>query len=460
MSPKVTVGDNPCRPLRQRVYLAHRQSPPTGSHGSHVISSALPTTPREELGAPADATPRFALPTVTALFFTWGFLTALNDILIPHLRGVFDLSYTQAALVQFTFFGAYFLTSLPWGRVVTRLGYKRGIVIGLGVAGIGALLFLPAAATLSYGLFLAALFILASGIALLQVAANPYVTVLGPPATASSRLVLTQAFNSLGTTLAPLIGGYLIFAATNHPGASTAERLATARTVQAPYLGLGIALFVLAGIMAISRLPQIVPHEDASVDDALPLPASAWQVRHLMLGALAIFLYVGAEVGIGSFLINFFGERQIASLPAATAARYVAWYWGAAMVGRFFGAALLRRVNAGTLLAVFAAAAALLTTTAVLTTGTLAMWTILAVGLCNSIMFPTIFTLAIHRLGRLTGQGSSILVTAIVGGALVPLALGALADRVGLQTAFILPAACYLYIVYYGARGARPSARG
>lgn len=401
---------------------------------------------------------RLALPTVTLLFFAWGFLTSMNDILIPHLRGVFDLSYTRAALVQFTFFGAYFLTALPWGKVVTRVGYKRGIVLGLAVAGAGAALFYPAAALLSYALFLGALFVLASGITLLQVAANPYVAVLGPPETASSRLVLTQAFNSLGTTVAPLVGGLLIFTATAGPAASAAQRLATAKTVQGPYLGMAAALLVLAGVMAAARLPRLSGEElGALVPDGDPL-GSAWRVRHLMLGAVGIFVYVGAEVSIGSFLINFLGERRIAGLSEAEAAKYVAYYWGAAMVGRFVGAALLRRVRPERLLAIFAAAAAVLTAAAVLASGPVAMWAVLAVGLFNSIMFPTIFTLAIGGLGRLTGEGSSILVMAIVGGALVPLAFGAVADRVGLQPAFLLPAACYLYVVYYGARGWRPAA--
>ncbi len=411
--------------------------------------------PRSGATTPAGAeTSRLALPTVTALFFAWGFLTSLNDILVPHLRGVFALSYAQAALVQFTFFGAYFLTALPWGRVVTRIGYKRGIVVGLAVAGIGALLFYPAAGLLSYGVFLGALFVLAAGITLLQVAANPYVAVLGPPALASSRLVLTQAFNSLGTTLAPLIGGLLIFSAAVGTSATFAQRLATAKTVQGPYVGLAVALFALAAVMSVARLPRL------SIEDARDDAASAgeaeggvWRVRHLTLGAVGIFAYVGAEVAIGSFMINFLGESRIAGLPEAAAAHYVAYYWGGAMVGRFIGWELLKHVNPRRLLALFAACAAVLTAVAAAGSGQLAMWTLLSVGLFNSIMFPTIFALAIEGLGHRTGEGSSILVMAIVGGALVPLLCGALADRVGLQPAFLVPALCYLYIVYYGLRG-------
>lgn len=419
-------------------------------------SIAAGSIPAAEATAPG----RLVLPTITALFFIWGFLTSLNDILVPHLRGVFDLNYAQAALVQFTFFGAYFLTALPWGKLITRIGYKRGIVVGLLVAGVGALLFYPAAGMLSYGIFLGALFVLASGITLLQVAANPYVAVLGAPQTASSRLNLTQAFNSLGTTLAPIFGGlFIIGAAVVGAGASDVERLATAKTVQGPYLGLAATLFVLALAMAVARLPRITGDSDAIGVTNEEEWKSAWRVRHLVLGAVAIFVYVGAEVSIGSFLINFLGEPNIAGLSESTAAHYVAYYWGGAMLGRFIGSALMRRFDPGRMLALFATVAAMLTMTAVVTDGAIAMWAILAVGLFNSIMFPTIFTLAIRGLGRLTGEGSSILVMAVVGGALVPVAHGALADRLGLQVAFVLPALCYLYIVYYGRSGSCPAVR-
>ncbi|HEY0776876.1 MAG TPA: sugar MFS transporter [Gemmatirosa sp.] len=428
--------------------------PPLSALLRMALAAAPPVTRADATPAPTAAASRLALPTVTALFFAWGFLTSLNDILVPHLRGVFALSYAQAALVQFTFFGAYFVTALPWGRVVTRVGYQRGIVLGLAVAGVGALLFYPAAGLLSYGLFLTALFVLASGITLLQVAANPYVAVLGPPEAASSRLALTQAFNSLGTTLAPLVGGLLIFTAALGTAATYAQRLATARTVQGPYVGLAVALFALAGVMAAARLPRLAIENDDPASDA-GAAGSVWRVRHLVLGAVGIFVYVGAEVCIGSFLINFLGEARIAGYPAAQAAHYVAYYWGGAMVGRFIGSALLQRFSPRWLLAVFAAVAGALTLTAVLATGHVAMWALLSVGLFNSIMFPTIFALAIEGLGHRTGQGSSVLVTAIVGGALLPLAYGALADRIGLQPAFLLPALCYIYIVYYGLRGSR-----
>ncbi len=406
---------------------------------------ALAGTPTAAAPDRAGAPPmRFALVAVTVLFFMWGFLTALNDILIPHLRGLFSLSYVQAALVQFTFFGAYFLVALPSGRLVERAGYRRGIVVGLAVAGAGAALFYPAAAVASYGLFLGALFVLASGITLLQVAANPYVAVLGPPETASSRLNLTQAFNSLGTTLAPAVGGALILGS-----ARAADAAEDAARVQAPYAALAAALLVLAGVFAVLRLPQIGGGAERG---AL---RRALGVRHLVLGTAAIFLYVGAEVAIGSFLVNFIGLPRVAGLAERDAARYVSLYWGGALVGRFVGAALLQRARPGPVLAAAAAGAAALTLGATLGSGPLALWTLIAVGLCNSIMFPTIFALAIAGLGPLTGAGSSLLVMAIVGGALVPVLHGALADGIGLQPAFALPALCYLYIVYYGAKGAR-----
>jgi FHS family L-fucose permease-like MFS transporter len=406
---------------------------------------------------------RSALVAVTALFFIWGFLTSLNDILIPHLKGVFELDYVRAALVQFTFFGAYFLLSLPSGWLIRRLGYKRGIVAGLATSGVGALLFYPAAAVLSYGLFLLALFVLASGITVLQVAANPYVTALGPPETASSRLTLTQAFNSLGTTVAPLIGGALILGgAARSTMTPDAARLADARAVQIPYLGLAAALFLVAVLMGLFKLPRLSaiesePATPTTIDG--PPRARAWHSRRLVLGAIGIFVYVGAEVAIGSFLVNFLGLPRVAGLPPASAARYVALYWGGAMVGRFVGSGLLRRIPAGRLLGAFAVGAAALTTIAAVTSGPVAMVAVLAVGLCNSIMFPTIFALAIEGLGPVTGEGSSLLVMAIVGGALVPVAVGALADTAGLQLALLLPALCYLYIVFYGLRGSRQVAR-
>lgn len=382
----------------------------------------------------------FALTVVTTVFFMWGFVTVLNDILVPHLKALFELNYTETMLIQFTFFSAYFLMSIPSSRVLARIGYRRSLVAGLAVMGLGALFFYPASMVPSYGLFLGALWILASGITLLQVAANPYVAQLGPREGASSRLNLAQAFNSLGTTIAPALGGLIILSG------------AGASTVQLPYLGIAALLFLLA--FAISRchlpaLPDIEERHGISAGDTI------WKHGHLVFGAIAIFLYVGAEVSIGSFLVNYFSQPFIGGLAPKVAAGYVSFYWGGAMVGRFIGSAVMRTVTPAKVLGCAAACAFLLVSTSVASTGFIAMWSIIAVGLFNSVMFPTIFTLGIAELGPLTGKASGLLIMAIVGGALVPLLQGVLADSIGIHTAFLLPAVCYLYIVFYGFRGSR-----
>ncbi|WP_394174283.1 sugar MFS transporter [Thalassotalea litorea] len=392
----------------------------------------------------------FALTSLTSLFFIWGFITCLNDILIPHLKAVFDLSYTQAMLVQFCFFGAYFICSLPSGALVKKIGYQKGIVVGLVIAALGCLSFYPAASMHSYPLFLLALFILASGITLLQVSANPYVTSLGNPDTASSRLTLTQAFNSLGTTVAPYFGAYLILDNVASSMTTAAEKAAA---VQMPYVMLAATLLVLAAIFAWLKLPKIEQQHDSST----PASGSAWQYTHLVLGALGIFVYVGAEVAIGSFMVNFFGEANIAGLEEAEAAKYLAYYWGGAMVGRFIGAGVMQKIAAGKVLAFNALMACVLILITVFSSGQLAMWAILLVGLFNSIMFPTIFSLALNGLGSHTAQGSGILCLAIVGGAIVPMIQGVLADSIGVQLSFILPIICYGYICYYGIKGSKPS---
>ncbi|GGB82912.1 glucose/galactose MFS transporter [Marinobacterium zhoushanense] len=402
----------------------------------------------------------FALSALTSLFFIWGFITCLNDILIPHLKNVFSLNYTQAVLIQFCFFGAYFIVSLPAGSLVKRIGYKGGIIVGLLLCAAGCLLFLPAATLRLYPLFLLALFVLASGVTLLQVSANPYVTVLGNPTTASSRLTLTQAFNALGTTIAPLFGALLILSAASASldTLSAAEldafRQHESEAVRLPYLLLACVFLLLAAIFAALKLPTITHHEpDATTDEE---SCSAWQHSHLVLGAIGIFAYVGAEVSIGSFLISFLGEEQVAGLAESNAAHYVTYYWGGAMVGRFVGAVLMRRYRPGHLLAFNACAAILLLLSAVFSQGALAMWSVLAVGLCNSIMFPTIFGLALHRLGTHTSQGAGILCLAIVGGAVLPLLQGILADTVGVQLSYLLPPLYYAYIAFYGIKGSIP----
>jgi MFS transporter, FHS family, L-fucose permease len=399
------------------------------------------------------------LAVLTTLFFMWGFLTCLNDIIIPHLKAVFELNYAKAMLIQFAFFTAYFVVSLPSGKIVTRLGYKNGILIGLGTMTVGCLLFYPAAGVRSYNLFLLALFVLASGITLLQVAANPFVAVLGKPETASSRLTLTQAFNSLGTTIAPQFGSLLILATADKssaeiaqmsPSAADAYRLAEASSVQHPYLGLAGALVLLAVAITAFKLPRIEDVTPATDAGGGSDRKSAWSYRHLVLGAVAIFVYVGGEVAIGSFLVNYFKEPSIGGLTESAGARLVSFYWGGAMVGRFIGTMTLRMWKPAKVLTIHAVATVALVLLSMGTHGSIAMWSIIAVGFFNSIMFPTIFTLAIEGLGKHTSQGSGILCMAIVGGAIIPVVQGALADQIGIHYGFIVAALCYVYIAWYG----------
>jgi MFS transporter, FHS family, L-fucose permease len=409
------------------------------------------------------ASPRTALIVATTLFFMWGFITVLNDVLIPHLKSVFTLNYTQVMLVQFIFFGAYFVMSLPAGKVVAQVGYRGGIMIGLVVTGIGALLFIPAAQWVSYPVFLSAFFVLASGITLLQVAANPYVCLMGEPRLASSRLNLAQALNSLGTTIAPALGGALILSgavlgATELAALAPADLLAyrseQAALVTGPYIGLAATLFILALVVWLFRLPALTEATERA-DAQHHRFSDVLGFRHVRLGVVAIFLYVGAEVSIGSFLINYLSLPAIGNITEAQAARYVSLYWGGAMVGRFVGFVLLRTVDPRKLLGLFATAAVILVGATMLSEGRTALWTVVAIGLFNSIMFPNIFTLGIAKMGAMTDKASSLLIMAIVGGAIVPLLQGMLADRIGIQHAFVLPLVCYAFIIYYGFVGSR-----
>jgi FHS family L-fucose permease-like MFS transporter len=476
------------------------------------------------------------LATVTTLFFMWGFLTCLNDILVPHLKPIFDLNYTKVMLIQFAFFGAYFLFSIPSAKIIDWIGYQRSMVVGLLVMGLGAFLFVPAASVPSYPLFLGALIVLAAGITCLQVAANPYVTVLGKPETASSRLNLTQAFNSLGTFLAPFFGGLFILTAARNidevralaPDALQAYRLHEAATVKLPYVGLGIALVLLAIAIGSFKLPKI-PHAQHQLGEKVN--DSIWKHPNLIFGAVGIFVYVGAEVSIGSFLVNYFSQPEIGGLTEKVAASFVAFYWGGAMLGRFIGSnflggakakymalvtavsialillsypiqahmppgyepgvpnltwlawlvvagrplfvlvaiatatiagvAVLRggsaAANTGILLGICAISTSALVAMSMLTNGHLAMWSIILVGFFNSIMFPSIFTLGVAELGPLTGDGSGVMIMAIVGGAIIPVAQGWIADHIGIHHAFFLPVICYLYILYFALRGSRPN---
>ena len=429
-----------------------------------MASQEIATTPSPAQSiAVASATQDYTRPLtiVTTLFFMWGFLTCLNDILVPHLKSIFDLSYARVMLVQFAFFSAYFLFSVPWSKVVNRIGYQRTMVVGLLTMALGAFLFLPAASAASYPLFLTALVVLATGITGLQVSANPYVVVLGKPETASSRLDLTQAFNSLGTTIAPKLGGLLILATAPmameelhqlSPHALHAYRVQEAASVKMPYTVICVALVLLAVVIGTFKLPKIEHAEHRSgVDDSI------WKHPNLILGAVGIFAYVGAEVSIGSFLVNFFGLPEIAGFSAKTAAGFVSFYWAGAMIGRFLGAGLLRRVRPGNLLGLCAVCAATLVSASMILGGHTAMWSILSVGLFNSIMFPTIFSLGVAELGPLTGSGSGLLTMAIVGGAILPVVQGIIADHVGIHHAFLLPVLCYLYILFYGLSGSKPN---
>jgi MFS transporter, FHS family, L-fucose permease len=410
--------------------------------------------------AGAERSYRGPLAMVTTLFFMWGFLTCLNDILVPHLKSIFELNYAEVMLIQFCFFSAYFVFSIPSGKIIERIGYQKMMVAGLFTMGVGALLFIPAASVPSFALFLAALIILAAGITALQVSANPYVAVLGPARTASSRLNLTQAFNSLGTTVAPFFGGLLILGATvipkttdelraMTPEALQAYRLQEASSVKLPYFVIALALIALGVAIAKFSLPHIPEAEGghAVAHD------SVWRHRNLLFGTAAIFTYVGAEVSIGSFLVNYMNLPEIGNLQAHTAAKYLSFYWGGAMLGRFVGSAILQRVGTRSLLGLNAVVAAFLVCLSMLSVGHLAMWALLLVGLFNSIMFPSIFTLGIEGLGPLTGEASGLLIMAIVGGAIIPELQGLLADRIGLHHAFILPVLCYVYILFFAIKG-------
>ena len=420
---------------------------------------------------------RGALSVVTTLFFMWGSLTALNDVLIPHFQHVFNLKLAVSMLVQTAFFSAYFVFSIPGAKIIDWLGYKKAMVLGLLTMGAGAFLFVPAAKVPSFPLFLTALIVLAAGITVLQVAANPYVTVLGKPETASSRLNLTQAFNSLGTVVAPWIGAHLILTGM----AANESAVQQAASVIKPYVGLGVALVVLALLIGAAKLPEITSaehHIGEKVNDSI------WKHPNLIFGAIAIFVYVGAEVSIGSSIANYLALDNIghfvsqAAVPdAATryqqalviAARYISLYWLGAMVGRFIGSALLQKIKTGTLLGFCAIMAALLVTVSVMSNGHVAMWAILLVGFFNSIMFPSIFTLGVAELGPLTGDGSGIMIMAIVGGAIIPWCVGRLGDLInaqsyggalwgqGLHYALIVAALCYLYILFFAWSGSKPN---
>ncbi len=380
-----------------------------------------------------------ALTSLTVLFFMMGFITCLNDILVPYLKQVFNLTYGQAALIQFCFFGAYGLTSIPASRIIERVGYHKGMVLGFVITALGCLMFFPAVSFHVYGLFLLALFVLASGVVLLQVAANPYVSVIGTKESASSRLTMVQAFNSFGTFLAPFFGSYFIL--------RSLEKTTDAAAVRYPYLLIAAVLVVIAIALYRMELPPIESSEESS--------DGSWKKvlkdQSLILGMLGIFTYVGAEVAIGTFLVNYIIELM--AMPETEAATYVAIYWGGAMVGRFLGIFTLREYAPGKVLSVHALLAIALILISVNSSGLLSVYTIILVGLCNSVMFPTIFTLGIKNLnGGEAHKGSGLLATAILGGAIVPVLTGQVLDGYGFRLAFMIPVVCYAYIAVLGLR--------
>lgn len=423
---------------------------------------ALPPSSTAE-GAAGSSAVRYgpALTLLASLFFMWGFITVINNTLLPHLRSVFELSYTQTTLIESVWFIAYFVASIPSAKLIERIGYQKSLVTGLLVMAAGALGMTLAASIPSYGVTLVMLFVIASGITLLQVAANPYVAVVGKPETASSRLNLVQALNSLGTMLAPIFGAYLILGrsvggtAKGERVLTEAERMADAHSVILPYVLVAVVLVILAVVIARFPLPAMGAATNRLAADERRRH-SLWRHRNLVFGVPAIFIYLIAEIGVANLFVNFVSQPSIADLTHEEAGRYLTFLWGGMMVGRFAGSAIMQRVRAESLLALFSIGAFLTMLVTIVAHGPVAMWSLIVVGLFHSIMFPTIFTLGIRGLGPLTEEGSGLLIMAIAGGALV-VVQGWLADRYGLQLSFVLTAICELYILFYALWGARPT---
>ena len=402
------------------------------------------------------------LALLASLFFMWGFITVINNTLLPHLRSVFDLNYTQTTLIESVWFIAYFVASMPAAFLIERVGYKKAIIIGLGIMAVGSLGMIPAARLPSFEVTLVALFVIACGIALLQVAANPYVAVVGPAESSESRLTLVQAFNSMGTFFAPYFGGYLILSRTvsgttmEGTTVSLEQRMADAEATQLPYFLVALVLMALAVVISRAKLPELGQEtRRANAEERKHL--SLWSHRNLVWGVPAIFIYLIAEIGVANLFINFAAQPNIGNMTNADAANYLILLWGGMMVGRFAGAYLMRSIPASKVLAAFAAAAFVVMLMAASLQGPIAMWALILVGLCHSIMFPTIFALGIKDLGPLTEEGSGLLIMAIAGGALV-VVQGWLADRYGLQQSFYLTAACELYVLWYAIWGSKTKA--
>ena len=384
-----------------------------------------------------------ALTSLAVLYFMNGFITCLNDTLVPFFKKGFSLTYSESSLVQFYFFLTYGIMSFPAGKVVERIGYKNGMVLGFFVSSFGALLFVPASIMHQYYIFLAALFILAIGVVLLQVAANPYITILGPARTASSRLTLIQAVGSIGTTAAPIFGAHFILS-------SLQESHTSSDAVKYPYIGIAALLIIIALVVLSLKLPNLKPRESVetvSVQNSKTL----FSFRNLNLGAIGIFVYVGAEVSVGTFLTNYIAD--ILKIPVSEANTFVAFYWGSMLVGRLIGSYILKSIKPSVVLTICAAMAILLISISINMGGYIAVWSMIAVGLCNSVMFAIIFSLSVKGLGKFTTQASGILSTAIAGGAIVSFSQGLLKDHSTWFFAFIIPLACYVYIMFYGING-------
>jgi MFS transporter, FHS family, L-fucose permease len=397
---------------------------------------------------------RYLLPLIliTGLFFLWALGVNLNDILIPHLKKAFRLTDLQSSLIQTAFFGGYFLAAFPAGRLMEKIGYKKGILTGLLLCATGALLFIPAASSLAYGFFLFALFVMACGQSFLEVASNPYVTILGPAESSERRLNLAQSFNAVGAVLTPVIGAAFILTNTKAANVNVA---AEADTVKAPYMVIAAIFLVMAVLIYSTHLPEI--HYGAGeAGDSRPALRDVLRHAHLVKGVIAQLLYVGAQVGVASFVIRF-AEHQAPGTPDKVAARYLQLHLLGFMIGRFAGSGIMKYIPAPRLLSVFAASSLVCATVALTATGTAPIWAIVAIGFFHSIMFPTIFALSIKHLGPQTKLGSSLLVMAIIGGALLPALMGYISDASNIQRAFIVPLFCYIYIFYFAARGYRPT---
>jgi MFS transporter, FHS family, L-fucose permease len=417
------------------------------------MADSVKASPAGSGSAPLTS-PGYFVPfvTVAILFLMFGFITTLNMSLVPDLRSIFNIGYGWAMLAELAFFLAYFVFSAPSSKLIETIGYKKTMVVSLFVQVVGCLLFVPAAKMVNFPIFLTAVFIVGAGVTALQTSANPYVAILGPEASAPVRLTLAQAFNSIGALVAPLVGGAFFLSVTD-----ATSRAAIANGVRGPYIAIAAGLFVLGVAVIFSHLPPITESKEfrpAKEGNALAT-RSIWSYRHTVLGAVGIFFYVGVEVGLASIAVNYFKQQGTNSLK--TASFLVSLYWGGALVGRLLGSWILTKVSSGKLLGLFGFIASALVVVSMVTSGQVAIGALVLCGFFNSIMFPNIFTLGIAGLGPMTSKGSGLIMTAIVGGAVIPTAIGALADRIGIQGAFVLPLICYLYIAWYGLWGSKPA---